>query len=301
MKNVLLSRVSALSIVLAALAGGAPLGWAQTPKAADPSAAELLFWETIRGSANPADFEEYLKQYPNGKFAGLARIRAQAKPAAQPAASPAPAVGAAKTATAPTRDASRLPPAGARWKYRYTDHKYSLRGKHEFDVRIDSLEDGVMNETLSFAGAKSVSVKRTGAGAESLRFTAQRLPENRTLLEFAPYLRLPDLRLVTPVRVDSSSGYPMSGNVPTDWKVSVSALADAPVTVPAGTFQASRIEVRGARRMPSLLFPSRFRLIMWYAPEVKRYVRAEHKAWAEATVVADEVGELLQFSGVAPQ
>src|SRR5258706_1390641 len=123
MKKSPLLQVRLLAVVLAALACCAPPGWAQSPKAADPSAAELLFWETIRGSTNPADFEEYLKQYPNGKFAGLARIRVQAKPAAQPAASPAPAAGAVKTALAPTREASRLPPAGARWKYRYTDHK----------------------------------------------------------------------------------------------------------------------------------------------------------------------------------
>jgi hypothetical protein len=292
MKKDLRSRISVLAIMLAAFAACAPLGWAQAPKAADPSAAELLFWETIRSSTNPADFEEYLKQYPNGKFAGLARLRAQAKPAAS---------AAVKTDVAPTREASGLPPAGARWKYRYTDRKYSLRGTHVFDVRIDSLEDDAMNEMLSVEGSKSVPVRRTASALEGLRFTSQRLPENRTLLEFSPYLRLPDPRLLKPVRVDASAGYPISGNSPVEWKVSVVALPDAPVTVPAGKFQASRVEVRGARRLPSLLFASRFQLTMWYAPEAKRYVRAEHKAWAEANVVADEVVELLEFSGVSRQ
>src|SRR5260370_32534711 len=104
-----LSQIRLLAIVLAALACCAPHGWAQSPKAADPSAAELLFWETIRSSTNPADFEEYLKQYPNGKFTGLARIRAQAKPAAQTAPSSPSAASAPQTAAPPTRPVASLP------------------------------------------------------------------------------------------------------------------------------------------------------------------------------------------------
>jgi hypothetical protein len=40
---------------------------------------------------------------------------------------------------------------------------------------------------------------------------------------------------------------------------------------------------------------------MWYAPEVKRYVRMDHKTWTGSTVSTDEVVELLEFSGVVPQ
>jgi len=42
----------------------------------DPSAFELSYWETIKNSTNPADFKAYLAQYPAGRFASLARIRA---------------------------------------------------------------------------------------------------------------------------------------------------------------------------------------------------------------------------------
>ncbi len=41
----------------------------------DPAQVELSFWESMKGSQDKADFEEYLKQYPQGKFAGLARNR----------------------------------------------------------------------------------------------------------------------------------------------------------------------------------------------------------------------------------
>ncbi|MGI9435923.1 MAG: caspase family protein, partial [Geminicoccaceae bacterium] len=36
---------------------------------------DLLFWERIRDSLNPGDFEAYLKSYPNGLFAGVATER----------------------------------------------------------------------------------------------------------------------------------------------------------------------------------------------------------------------------------
>ena len=39
------------------------------------SAVELAFWETIKDSTDPADFEAYLAQFPDGVFAALARIR----------------------------------------------------------------------------------------------------------------------------------------------------------------------------------------------------------------------------------
>ncbi len=37
--------------------------------------AELLFWDSIKNSDNPATFEAYLKQFPNGVFAGLAQAK----------------------------------------------------------------------------------------------------------------------------------------------------------------------------------------------------------------------------------
>ena len=39
------------------------------------SAAEMIFWNSIKDSTNPDDFREYLKKYPDGEFAGLAANR----------------------------------------------------------------------------------------------------------------------------------------------------------------------------------------------------------------------------------
>jgi uncharacterized caspase-like protein len=36
---------------------------------------ELSFWDTIKASGNPEEYEAYLSQYPDGRFAGLAKTR----------------------------------------------------------------------------------------------------------------------------------------------------------------------------------------------------------------------------------
>ena len=36
---------------------------------------ELIFWESIKGSSDPADFEDFLKRYPDSEFASIAQRR----------------------------------------------------------------------------------------------------------------------------------------------------------------------------------------------------------------------------------
>jgi adenylate cyclase len=45
------------------------------PTEGEPQSVELLFWESIKGSARVADYEAYLRQYPEGGFVALARTR----------------------------------------------------------------------------------------------------------------------------------------------------------------------------------------------------------------------------------
>jgi adenylate cyclase len=46
--------------------------------AGDPAEFELAFWETMKDSKDPAEFEAYLEQYPGGAFIALAETRLQA-------------------------------------------------------------------------------------------------------------------------------------------------------------------------------------------------------------------------------
>jgi formylglycine-generating enzyme required for sulfatase activity len=73
---------------------------------------ELTFWDSIKESTYPSDYEAYLKAYPNGRFATLAKARierlrasgsakpATSAPAAPPAATATPAAPAPKPAPA---------------------------------------------------------------------------------------------------------------------------------------------------------------------------------------------------------
>ena len=70
---------------------------AATTAAVDPKTIELTFWAAIKDSQSPDDFQAYLDKYPDGDFAGLAKLRVKqfgAKPsapapvAAQPPAAP---------------------------------------------------------------------------------------------------------------------------------------------------------------------------------------------------------------------
>ncbi|MBT4490960.1 MAG: SH3 domain-containing protein, partial [Rhodospirillaceae bacterium] len=55
-------------------------------KRVSSSAAELLFWETIKDAKDGAMFAEFLKQFPNSPLAGLARLKLKALTPAKTAA-----------------------------------------------------------------------------------------------------------------------------------------------------------------------------------------------------------------------
>lgn len=73
---------------------------APAPETAAPAGrdAETVFWESIQASRDRRAFEEYLRRFPNGLFAGLARLRLEE----------------ARVATAPAeRQRQQAPPAAA--------------------------------------------------------------------------------------------------------------------------------------------------------------------------------------------
>ncbi|MYH31232.1 MAG: hypothetical protein F4137_20870 [Acidobacteria bacterium] len=57
--------------------------------AADAGGVEVVFWQSVQNSTNPADFEAYLRRFPNGVFSELAQNRLSALGAAAPGADPA--------------------------------------------------------------------------------------------------------------------------------------------------------------------------------------------------------------------
>jgi len=81
---------------------------------------ELMLWDTVRNERDPAAFEEYLRQYPNGHFATVAKLRlaalrgdatAETRAAADAPPAAEETAAASGTSSAPVRVA-RLPRDG---------------------------------------------------------------------------------------------------------------------------------------------------------------------------------------------
>jgi hypothetical protein len=51
-----------------------PGGAATAPAPTDPAGVEVAFWNSIKNDKNPQLFEAYLRRYPNGAFADIAKI-----------------------------------------------------------------------------------------------------------------------------------------------------------------------------------------------------------------------------------
>ncbi len=89
------SRERPTGIEPAATATPAKLLLAGVRSSRESQAAEIAFWETIKDSTDPAEYEAYLQAFPEGIFAPLARARVrlyqQAAPAPKPEPQPEPA------------------------------------------------------------------------------------------------------------------------------------------------------------------------------------------------------------------
>ena len=87
---------------LRSAAASRPAAASATP--AGSSAQENLFWQSIMNSTDPAEFEAYLQQFPNGVFSGLAEARLAGLRGSRVSAAPA---GAGTIATGDTRPQTR--------------------------------------------------------------------------------------------------------------------------------------------------------------------------------------------------
>ena len=120
-------------------ASATPTSSAAEQHADDPAAFELAFWEAMKDSKDPAEFEAYLEQYPSGAFAALAEARLQAvlqeqEAPAEPAATD-PDVSAVELAFWDTVKDSDNPEMYEAYLQRYADGAFAALAK----VRLGEL------------------------------------------------------------------------------------------------------------------------------------------------------------------
>lgn len=103
-------RIVCLVMLLAVpFAAGMSHAPAQT-RIAEAGSAEITFWESVRDSKDPAEIEAYLKAYPDGRFAPLARIRLNNLKKASPQTETAAPPAAVAPSATPVVDAAVPPP-----------------------------------------------------------------------------------------------------------------------------------------------------------------------------------------------
>jgi hypothetical protein len=223
---------------------------AQTP--AEALRVEMVFWESIRASQDPADFRAYLKQYPQGTFAELARNR----------------LAALERATVPAAAAQPdpLPQPGDTWTYRlYEPLRVDGPKERSYVARVTAASHAGIVEQYAIDGGAPVQKKHIG----------ERQVESLGKSLFAPYLlqfgSMPAGSLGRLKVLDCDSTYIC--------QASARIIGREPVRVPAGSFNAVKVEVqenwRGAMTagyQTSQMTGGRI-LTVWYAQEVKRAVK----------------------------
>src|SRR5262245_4488813 len=136
--------IAGVGLVVAAVLGPAGNAMAQSREPTvrwiiDESVFDLTLWQSVQGSRDPQDYRIYLEQFPNGRFAALARNRLRALAAATP-----PPV---ESAVEPIELGSVAPsaPAAAPARARYDGVWRGRSGPWVVDVTV---RDGDVDGTL---------------------------------------------------------------------------------------------------------------------------------------------------------
>jgi hypothetical protein len=290
----------------------------------DPATIELAFWNSIKDSTNPADFDAYLKRYPSGSFTGLAQNRVEVatrspastdtRPAvdspapagtapsrenpAQPAqtSEPPPAAKIALRApdAATARTGRRAPSIGDSWTYQFIDERHNVT-RATVTHEIIAIDAEAVTERLALADKASQPSQEQSALSPQV---LERQLAGLTVTEFAPYLAARAELQVGKAWADIPGLAHMSTF--DRWRVQAKAVGREKVRVPAGEFDAYRVELEAERPHSvspfDALYVTRISLIAWYAPEVKRVVKTVRKTSNQNTPVLDtDRYELVSF------
>jgi hypothetical protein len=183
------------------------------------------------------------------------------------------------------------PKVGDTWRYRYLSG-WSQVASRDFTVRVTQVATNGIADTLSATGYADQTHLWTGM----LAFVVRSLG-GFSVAEFSPYL-------LAFTRVQTGQGWyniPLpAGAAPlTPWKAQARVRGLDSVTVPAGTFDAVRVDLT-AERFGAGVSPSadaaQLSSTAWYAPGVKRVVRFRHQTWTLTMLPIDNDGyELVEY------
>jgi hypothetical protein len=246
--------------------------------------AEMVFWESVRASTDPADFRAYLEKYPNGNFAPLARNRLAAlEKGAASVPAPAPAAPAQQAAAVKGPLA-----AGDAWTYRIVDVRAGKQlGLQEVRL-VSTAGESLVEEVLESGASRRVEHRRGFYLAPVGRYTT-----------FSPYL----LHYGAPQFGVSFRGIDNldARTCNAGWTCAASGrtLGWDRVRVPAGEFNAIKVEVYQSWTSPSQTNDRgetvQRTLTVWYSPETKRPVKFVSRGSPSANIDTEFELELVNY------
>lgn len=183
-----------------------------------------------------------------------------------PTPAPAPAV-------APKAD-SMLPRAGESWTYR-TSGKWPTSPRRDIVIAVESVRDGVVTDILrADAQERTAGDTRRVVGSRPGFMAWQQIG-----LEYSPYLgAFRDLSSLGPLSNFATPDMDTWGQ----WYSEAKVVGRETVNVPGGSFDAFKVEVWSSRSATggstlAPIEPVRIHYLVWYAPNVKRYVKMQRR------------------------
>ncbi|HEY3075454.1 MAG TPA: DUF2846 domain-containing protein [Burkholderiales bacterium] len=226
---------------------------------------------------------------------------AKAPPAARPAA-PVAVAAMPSTMASGAVATGALPAPGSLWVYSFRDRVFGNRDR-EFSVRTSAVQDSSVMEILSSGSEQQI----LSANTREIGFQTRRI-SGEDFIELSPYLLASVPAPAAPLP-QSPRTYPGTGSAQ-DWKVRVVQVRREEVTVPAGRFDAYRVELAGENENALFATSSahavnaaatdyrtqRFMYEAWYAPQIGRYVQIHHKTFNKyGNEIGDEWVQLKKF------
>jgi uncharacterized caspase-like protein len=234
---------------------------------------ELALWEKIRGSREPAPFEGYLRRYPSGKFSELAQMGLERALKSRGEKK----VQLASSEGNPFTQGSAMADMNPRLGDTYTYRAVNMRTGVEKETYSSTVEK-VTDDEVFYSGG--LVTDRLG--------NALKLRDGRSYSanQFLPLEFVVGKRWTTRYTVTGANG--RKGDAEMEAKV----LARERVTVPAGNFNAFRIEWSSRR----LNADGSTVTHAWFAPDkVRRPVRREEVRTLNGKELSAERVELVSF------
>ena len=260
-------------------------------------AVEDAFWASVKDSRDPAELHAFLKRYPQGAHAALARERLAAL---QPQASPSSPSAAASVVAPATVQQLAARPSRPAAPVRGNALGYTVGDKWNYQV-VDRWKGEVVR---NFAYV----VERIGpdggwAGAGVLFDEAGRVRRFRNaggdLVELSPHdprwwpgMKVGDtMRLAYEVKGTSAAGRQWLNRVRSEGRV----LGREKIRVPAGEFDALRVEIKAEVNPVGRPGYGHFTSTYWYAPELHTMVAREEEVYWNGKIDVRQRDELTSL------